>query len=58
MSKQQELISFIENLTEEQAQKLVERLPLLQELVALPDWEARVTTGFIKELSNRAGEGA
>lgn len=55
MSKQAELISFIENLTEEQAQKLVERLPILQELVTMPDWESRVAQGFIKKLNSKAG---
>lgn len=58
MSKQAELISFIENLTEEQVAKIMEHLPLLKQLVIMTDNELIYSKTFLQKLFSRAGEGA
>lgn len=55
MSKQQELISFIENLTEEQVAKITEHLPLLKQLVTMTDSELIYSETFLQKLFSKAG---
>lgn len=55
MSKQAELISFIENLTEEQVAKIMEHLPLLKQLVNMTDSELIYSETFLQKLFSKAG---
>lgn len=50
MSKQAELISFIENLTEEQVAKIMKHLPLLKQLVKMSDSELIYSETFLAKL--------
>lgn len=58
MTEQEKLIDYIKNLTEEQAEKLVEHLPLLKQLIAMKDYELIYSETLLAKLFNRTGETA
>lgn len=46
MSKKEELLEYIANLTPEQVDKLIARLDLLKKCVAMEDYQAIYTNAF------------
>lgn len=58
MTEQEKLIDYIKNRTEEQAEKLVEHLPLLKQLIAMKDYELIYSETLLAKLFNRTGETA
>lgn len=55
MSKKEELVAFIKNLSEEDVKKIVEHLPLLEQLVKMNDSELVYSETFLKKLFSKAG---
>ena len=56
MTAKQELIEFIKNLTPEQVEKVISRLPLLERCVSLPEPYATYTDAFTEKLFGGVSE--
>ena len=54
MTKTEELVQYVQNLTEEQVEKLLEHLPLLKQLTTMQEHELIYSETFLKKLFNRA----
>ena len=56
MTAKQELIEFVKNLTPEQVEKVISRLPLLERCVSLPEPYATYTDAFTAKLFGGVSE--
>lgn len=50
MTKTEELVQYVESLTEAQTEKLLEHLPLLKQLVSMTDNELIYSETFLKRM--------
>lgn len=50
MTAKQELMEYIQNLTPEQVEKVISRLPLLERCISLPEPYATYTDAFTAKL--------
>lgn len=54
MTKTEELVQYVQSLTEEQVEKLLEHLPLLKQLTTMQEHELIYSETFLKKLFSRA----
>ena len=55
MSKQEELVAFIKGLNEDEVKKIVEHLPLLEQLVKMDNNELIYSETLLTKLFSKAG---
>ena len=56
MSDREKLIAYIEGLTPEQVDKVIERLPLIKQALSMSNSEALYTQTFTRKMFGYSGE--